>query len=191
MHIWKNLENYRMHLIYIYIYMQRERERERAFLKIVIVVENRHDDLESTTILNACKKCLETYWRHHTHTRIYIYIYIYIYITSIVDLTSLISPPMEKESSPLSKENSEFKPVKLRLQIDLLSFSVRAEGLVNINITPHGPDDHSVGPKRYSFDFLINLSSHLDYLCINFPHHTHTHIVAYIYILICRIITTQ
>ncbi len=29
------------------------------------------------------------------------------------------------------KENSEFKPVKLRLKIDLVSYPVRAEGLVN------------------------------------------------------------
>ena len=36
------------------------------------------------------------------------------------------------------------------------------------NITPHGPDDGSVEPKRYSVDFLINLSFHLDYLVINF-----------------------
>ena len=32
------------------------------------------------------------------------------------------------------------------------------------NITPHGPDDGSVEPKRYSVDFSINLSFHLDYL---------------------------
>ena len=31
---------------------------------------------ESTTILNACKESLDTYWRH----QVYIYIYIYIYI---------------------------------------------------------------------------------------------------------------
>ena len=30
------------------------------------------------------------------------------------------------------KENSEFKPVKLRLEIDLVSYPARAEGLVNI-----------------------------------------------------------
>ena len=29
------------------------------------------------------------------------------------------------------KENSEFKPVKLRLKIDLVSYPARAEGLVN------------------------------------------------------------
>ena len=31
------------------------------------------------------------------------------------------------------KENSEFKPVKLRLKIDLVSYPVRAEGLVKID----------------------------------------------------------
>ena len=32
-------------------------------------------------------------------------------------------------------ENSEFKPVKLRLKIDLVSYPARAEGLVNMDIT--------------------------------------------------------
>ena len=31
----------------------------------------------------------------------------------------------------LEKENSEFKPVKLCLKIDLVSYPARAEGLVN------------------------------------------------------------
>ena len=31
----------------------------------------------------------------------------------------------------VEKENSEFKPVKLRLKIDLVSYPARAEGLVN------------------------------------------------------------
>ena len=30
------------------------------------------------------------------------------------------------------KENSEFKPVKLRLETDFVSYIARAEGLVNI-----------------------------------------------------------
>ena len=30
------------------------------------------------------------------------------------------------------KENSELKPVKLRLKIDLVSYPARAEGLVNL-----------------------------------------------------------
>ena len=36
------------------------------------------------------------------------------------------------------------------------------------NISPHGPDDGSVEPKRYTVDFWINLSFHLNYLVINF-----------------------
>ena len=31
-----------------------------------------------------------------------------------------------------------------------------------VNITPRGPDDGSVEPKRFSVDFSINLSFHLD-----------------------------
>ena len=34
----------------------------------------------------------------------------------------------------LEKENSEFKPVKLRLKVDLVSYPARAEGLVYIYI---------------------------------------------------------
>ena len=37
-------------------------------------------------------------------------------------------------SSALEKENSEFKSVKLRLKIDLVSYHARAEGLVNMDI---------------------------------------------------------
>ena len=33
------------------------------------------------------------------------------------------------------KENSEFKPVKLRLKFDLVSYPARAEGLVNMYIS--------------------------------------------------------
>ena len=47
------------------------------------------------------------------------------------------------------------------------------------NITSHGPDDGSVELKRYSVDFLINISFHLDYLDINFS----SYIYIYIYIL--------
>ena len=43
------------------------------------------------------------------------------------------------------------------------------------DIPAHGPDDGSVEPKRYSVDFAINLSFHLDDLVINFSTHTHTH----------------
>ena len=45
------------------------------------------------------------------------------------------------------------------------------------NITPHGSDDGSVEPKRYSVDFSINISFHLDYLVINFS--THCRITIY------------
>ena len=31
-------------------------------------------------------------------------------------------------------ENSEFKPVKLRLKADLVSYPTRAEGLINMNL---------------------------------------------------------
>ena len=33
---------------------------------------------------------------------------------------------------PVVKENSEFKPVKLRLKTDLASYPARAKGLVNM-----------------------------------------------------------
>ena len=33
------------------------------------------------------------------------------------------------------KENSELKPVKLRLKTDLVSYPARAEGLVNMDMT--------------------------------------------------------
>ena len=36
------------------------------------------------------------------------------------------------KATSLGKENSEFTPVKLRLKIDLVSYPVRAEGLVNM-----------------------------------------------------------
>ena len=35
------------------------------------------------------------------------------------------------------KENSEFKPVKLRLRIDLVSYPARAEGLLNMIRIPN------------------------------------------------------
>ena len=34
------------------------------------------------------------------------------------------------------------------------------------NITPHGPDDGSVEPKRYSVGFSINLSFHMSILYV-------------------------
>ena len=60
------------------------------------------------------------------------------------------------------------------------------------NITPHGPDYGSVEPKRYSVNFSLNLSFHLDCLVINFSLHIvglqsiiyfHVYIYIYIYIL--------
>ena len=33
----------------------------------------------------------------------------------------------------VKKENSEFKPVKLRLKIDLVSYPARVEGFINMN----------------------------------------------------------
>ena len=56
-----------------------------------------------------------------------------------------------------------------------------------VNITLHGPDDGSIEPKRYSVDFLINLSYHLDYLVINFSTYCRIkilYLVSYIYIYI-------
>ena len=57
----------------------------------------------------------------------------------------ILPPAMGKSSGRLGssalvgqllseKENSEFKPVKLRLKIDLVSYPARAKGLVNMNI---------------------------------------------------------
>ena len=49
----------------------------------------------------------------------------------------------------LEKENSEFKPVKLRLKIDIVSYPARAEGLVNSIIIPLScPVSHCVSEKK-------------------------------------------
>ena len=59
-----------------------------------------------------------------------------------------------------------------------------------INITPHGPDDGSVEPKRYSVDPLINHSFHLDrcyqffYVLSDYNTLLTLHIYIYIYIYI-------
>ena len=45
------------------------------------------------------------------------------------------------------KENSEFKPVKLRLKIDLVSYPSRAEGLVNM----YSSIDTITACKRFRF----------------------------------------
>ena len=46
----------------------------------------------------------------------------------------------------MEKENSEFKPVKLRLKIDLVSYPDRAEGLVNMDME-HKSDGYNNGPR--------------------------------------------
>ena len=55
-------------------------------------------------------------------------------------MNPIILPPAMNSSALVrqlveEKENSEFKPVKLRLKIDLVSYSARAEGLVNMDST--------------------------------------------------------
>ena len=52
--------------------------------------------------------------------------------------------------------------------------------LIIVNIPPHGPDDGSVEPKRYSIDFSINLSFHLDYFVINFSLHSQISVTVFI-----------
>ena len=46
-------------------------------------------------------------------------------------MNPIILPPAMVRQLVKEKENSEFKPVKLRLKIDLVSYPARAEGLVN------------------------------------------------------------
>ena len=41
-------------------------------------------------------------------------------------------------------------------------FHIPKHYLKIVNITPHGPDDGSAEPKRYSVDLSINHSFHLD-----------------------------
>ena len=48
-------------------------------------------------------------------------------------LTYLFSILSIKKKTVKEKENSEFKPVKLRLKIDLVSYPARAKGLVNMD----------------------------------------------------------
>ena len=38
------------------------------------------------------------------------------------------------EATSLGEENSEFKPVKLRLQIDLVSYPARADGKIEVPV---------------------------------------------------------
>ena len=49
------------------------------------------------------------------------------------------------------KEKSEFKPVKLRLKIELVSYPARAEGLVNMNEARHFQSDLTVNPVKSDF----------------------------------------
>ena len=52
------------------------------------------------------------------------------------------------------KENSEFKPVKLRVKIDLVSYPARAEGLVNMDFSKW---------VRFSLTlYAVSLVSHKD-----------------------------
>ena len=54
-----------------------------------------------------------------------------LWVNSRVDwISSALMQPRVSE-----KENSEFKPVKLRLKNDLMSYPVQAEGLVNMNMS--------------------------------------------------------
>ena len=49
----------------------------------------------------------------------------------ILTWNGCILNPLQRFHFSKEKENSEFKPVKLRLKIDLVSYPARAEGLVN------------------------------------------------------------
>ena len=60
------------------------------------------------------------------------------------------------------------------MQVCIFLFTI-CKYIYTINITPHGPDDGSAEPKRYSVDPLINHSFHLD-RCYQF---------FYIYICVC------
>ena len=61
---------------------------------------------------------------------------------------------------------------EIYLEVDTRAFRFYLTIIRTIaNITPHSPDDGSVKPKRYSVDFSINFSFHLDYLVINFSTH--------------------
>ena len=66
------------------------------------------------------------------------------------------------------KENSEFKPVKLLLKIDLVSYPARAEGLVN-RINALSPL-LSLWNKRKRYQIYINLFYHLMFF-INWLRH--------------------
>ena len=111
----------------------------------------------------------------HTHTHIYIFhvdIYIHTYLYFIYITLTLTLP----------KEYSEFKPVKLRLKIDLVSYPARAEGLVNMisNSQPINQflfltllEDNSIRTdfldqwKDFSICFLVQISIIVDFFLNN------------------------
>ena len=57
---------------------------------------------------------------------------IYIFIYKMADRSRGRPEGILFNSYYTEKENSEFKPVKLRLKIDLVPYPARAEGLVNM-----------------------------------------------------------
>ena len=58
------------------------------------------------------------------------------------------------------KENSEFKPIKLRLKIDHVSYPAQAEGLVNMNNIRYDPPERvlvfTMPTSAISITLLIN-----------------------------------
>ena len=113
------------------------------------------------------------------HIYIYICIYIYIYRNYTRMLHVVLNKSWKQHSTA-----SYFSSHKSSKYFAFLNI----HHWLNIaNITPHGPDDGLVELKRYSVNFSINLSFHLDYLVINFStycqitilyllSHTHTYI---------------
>ena len=124
-------------------------------------------EIDITFIIKLC-------WQHkviHTHTHIYIYIYkqtTHSYTNVYTDIHTCKQPIF-------------FYYTNFHLGFVFCIFKIH-RWLNIINITPHGPDDGSVESKRYSVDFLINLSFHLlsIFLHIHIYMNTHTHIHVYI-----------
>ena len=64
----------------------------------------------------------------------------------------------------LEKENSEFKPVKLRLKIDLVSYPARVEGLVNMYLQILDYNHNYIfNVPMQSFFFIQHRSEYTDY----------------------------
>ena len=63
------------------------------------------------------------------------------------------------------KENSEFKPVKLRLKIDLVSYPARAEMLVNMVsihvVHPYSSIDTTAARKKLRFILSVRSDFHI------------------------------